>query len=237
MIVWQFVGATTEAGGQVRVTRSLFLRSMTGGGPDEIETVTTVNGRILRAAIYRPREADGLSPVILYIHGGGFMTGHMTETDADLRWFANRGWLVVSADYRVFSEGTPTWDRAPLDVACAAAWVAANAGRLGGDIGRLALLGDSAGGNLAINFAYKAARGEARSDCGPVPVPAAVVVQYPAVDPMAIYEFGYPVRGFEPRMLVRGYLGGDPREFPERVDAVSSFTFVHAQAPPTLRAR
>ncbi|MCC5842502.1 MAG: alpha/beta hydrolase [Opitutales bacterium] len=234
MIVWSFVFATSGAGGQVNVIRALYLRPMTGGGPDEITTVTTVNGRVLQAAIYRPREADGLSPVILYIHGGGFMTGHMTETDADLRWFADRGWLVVSADYRVFSEGAPTWDRAPSDVACAAAWVAANAGRLGGDIDRLALLGDSAGGNLAINLAYMAARGDTRSDCGTVPVPAAVVVQYPAVDPLAIYEHGYPVRGFEPRMLVRGHLGGDPQAFPERVDAVSSFTFLHAQAPPTL---
>lgn len=235
LIVWHFVAAAGEAGGPVNVARALFLQSMTGGGPDEVVPVKTVNGRTLQAAIYRPpNEAEGLSPVILYIHGGGFMTGHMTETDADLRWFAARGWLVVSADYRVFSEGAPTWDLASADVACAAAWLGENAERLGGDPGRLALLGDSAGGNLAINLAFAAARGDALSDCGAVPVPTAVVVQYPAVDPLAIYKHGFPVRGFEPRMLVRGHLGGDPQAFPERVEAVSSFTYIHAQAPPTL---
>lgn len=54
---------------------------------------------------------------------------------------------------------------------------------MGGDINRLAVLGDSAGGNLAINLAYAAARGDVRADCADVPLASAVVVQYPAVDP------------------------------------------------------
>jgi acetyl esterase/lipase len=106
--------------------------------------------------------------------------------------------------------------------------------RLRGDIGRLAYLGDSAGGNLAINLAYAAARGDMHTDCGAVPNGSAVVVQYPAVDPLAIYEHGYPVQGFEPRMLVTGYLGGSPHALPDRVRAVSSYTHLHDRAPPTL---
>jgi acetyl esterase/lipase len=72
------------------------------------------------------------------------------------------------------------------------------------------------------------------SECGLVSVPAAVVVQYPAVDPMSIYEHGYPVSGFEPRMLVSGYIGGDPHRLPDRVRAVSSSTYLSDKAPPTL---
>ena len=90
------------------------------------------------------------------------------------------------------------------------------------------------GGNLALNLAYAAARGGMRTDCGVVPAAAAVVVQYPAVDPLAIYGHGYPVRGFEPRMLVTGYLGGSPQSLPERVRAISSYSHVHGGAPPTL---
>lgn len=59
-------------------------------------------------------------------------------------------------------------------------------------------------------------------------------MQYPAVDPLAIYEHGYPVPGFEPRMLVSGYIGGDPYAFPDRVRAVSSYTYLSNMAPPTL---
>lgn len=234
MITGQIISATSAAGGQANPLSGLLLRSMTAGGPDETVTVATVDGRLLRAAIYRPRLSEGSAPVLLYVHGGGFMTGSVTETDADLRWFADLGWLVVSADYRVFSEGVPTWDLAPADVACAAAWLASNATRYGGDIGRLAYLGDSAGGNLAINLAYAASQGDVGTDCGTIPTARAVVVQYPAVDPMAIYKHGYPVRGFEPRMLVTGYIGGDPHALPDRVRAVSSYTHLHDRAPPTL---
>lgn len=235
VITGRIIAATSAAGGQANPLSGLLLRSMLAGGPDETVTVATVDGRPLRAAIYRPRPSKGDAPILLYVHGGGFMTGSVTETDADLRWFADLGWLVVSADYRVFSEGVPTWDRAPADVACAAAWLASNAARYGGDIQRLAYLGDSAGGNLAINLGYAVSRGEVHTDCGAiVPAPRAVVVQYPAVDPLAIYEHGYPVRGFEPRMLVAGYLGGDPHALPARVRAVSSYTYLDERAPPTL---
>ena len=233
-ITWRIIAATVEAGGRIAPMQALFLRSMKADGPDEEVTVATVDGRELRAAIYRPRKIEADAPVILYIHGGGFMTGETTETDADLRWFADQGWLVVSADYRVFSEGAPTWDLAPADVACAAAWLAEQAPRLGGDIRRLAILGDSAGGNLAINLAYAAARGDHLTECGNMPIPAAVVVQYPAVDPLAIHADGFPVRGFQPRMLVIGHIGGEPEAFPERIQAVRSDAFLHDHAPATL---
>ena len=233
-VTGRIVSATHAAGGTANPLAGLFLRSMTAGGPDATETFATVGGRPLEAALYLPPPSDAAAPVLLYIHGGGFMTGSITETDADLRWFADRGWLVASVDYRLFPEGEPTWDRAPGDVACAAAWLGTNATRLRGDVRRLAYLGDSAGGNLALNLAYAAARGDVRTDCGDVPIGSAVVVQYPAVDPLAIYEHGYPVRGFEPRMLVSGYLGGSPHELPDRVRAVSSRSHVHDRAPPTL---
>ena len=233
-ITGTIVAATNMAGGKINLLSSLFLQSMTTSGPDKSVTVATIDGRPLQAAIYRPARPQGPAPVLMYVHGGGFMTGSVTETDADLRWFANLGWLVVSVDYRLFPEGAPTWDLAPTDVACGAAWLGSNAVRLGGDIDRLAFLGDSAGGNLAINLAYAAARGEVESDCGDVPIPSTVVVQYPAVDPLAIYEHGFPVRGFEPRMLVTGYLDGSPHALPDRVRAVSSFSHLHDRAPPTL---
>lgn len=233
-ITGTIIAATNMAGGKINPLSSLFLRSMTAGGPDETVAVATIDGRPLQAAIYRPALPQSAAPVLMYVHGGGFMTGSVTETDADLRWFADLGWLVVSVDYRLFPEGAPTWDLAPADVACGAAWLNSNAARLGGDIDRLAVLGDSAGGNLAINLAYAAARGDGETDCGEVPNASAVVVQYPAVDPLAIYAHGFPVRGFEPRMLVTGYLGGSPHALPDRVRAVSSYTYIHDRAPQTL---
>lgn len=234
IITVRIVLGVSAAGGSVNPVYGLWLRSMKATGPDKTVIYRTVNNQELYAAIYKPEPSNGTAPVLLYIHGGGFMTGSFVETDADLRWFADQGWLVISVEYRLWTNETATWNKAPEDVACALAWVQSNAANYGGDAERLSLLGDSAGGNLAINLANAAALGLVDSDCGPVQTPAAVVVQYPAVDPLAIYEHGYPVSGFEPRMLVSGYIGGDPYVFPDRVRAVSSYTYLSNMAPPTL---
>lgn len=232
----RFVSAVVDAGGSVNLLRGLWLTSMSAPAPDALQTFRTFDDEVLQAALYRPASvpAAASAPVLVYIHGGGFMTGSRTETAADLRWFADQGWLVFSIDYRLFTAQRPTWDLAPADVACGLAWAASEAAALGGDPTRWVVMGDSAGGNLALNVSYAAARGERASDCGPVPVPAAVVVQYPAVDPLAIYERGYPIPGFEPVMLVSGYLGGPPALHPARVQAVSSASYLSPAAPPTL---
>ncbi|HEY7774184.1 MAG TPA: alpha/beta hydrolase [Marinagarivorans sp.] len=234
-ITFSIVSATSSAGGSASLLSGLWLKPMVGEGPDQQWVFSEVEGEALQVAIYNTESSVGDAPVLMYIHGGGFKVGSNVETDADLRWFAEQGWLVFSVDYRLWSNEVATWDLASVDIACAAAWVAANAARFGGDIERLVVLGDSAGGNLAINYAYAVAQDQLQSDCGDsLPAPEAVVVQYPAVDPIAIYEHGYPVPGFEPKMLVIGYLGGEPQDYPERVSAVSSYTYISEKAPPTL---
>ena len=65
-------------------------------------------------------------------------------------------------------------------------------------------------------------------------MPGAIAVQYPAVDPASIYADGFPIPGFEPKMLIEGYIGGAPEAYPERVAAVSSATHLTRDAPPTL---
>lgn len=227
--------AATAAGGTVRLPTSFLIGPMDQPAPDRIERIRSVNGFDQHAALYLPPATTQPAPIITYIHGGGFMTGTKTETAADLRWFADQGWLVISVDYRLFEPETPTWDKAPDDVACALIWVMQNAGRFGGDIARIALLGDSAGGNLAINLGFNAAAGRATSSCSAdIPVPSAIATLYPAVDPISIYDQGFPIPGFEPRMLIEGYIGGTPEDFPDRVAAVASASFLTAQAPPTL---
>lgn len=235
LLTGRIVWVTHSAGGSVNLVQALWLSSMTAAEPDATETYATRDGQELRASIFQPSQSSANAPVLVYVHGGGFMVGTRLETATDMRWLADQGWLVVSIDYRLWTEGNPTWDKAPRDVACALAWVHLNAGRFGGDPSHLALLGDSAGGNLALNLAYAAAKGQAPTDCGnAIPAPQAVVVQYPAVDPIALYDRGYPIPGFEPQMLAMGYLGGRPDEVPERVHAISSATYLSDRAPPTL---
>lgn len=234
-ILARIVLAAMAAGGTIDLPATLSLDDMTEPAPDVVETFDIVDGTELRAAVFRPAPTQAPAPVIVYIHGGGFRTGTFTETAADLRWFADRGWLVISVEYRLFTPGNPTWDKASRDASCGLVWAERNAVRYGGDPGRLAVLGDSAGGNLAINVGLAAASGQATSDCGAaVPVPGAIATLYPAVDVASIYNDGFPIPGFEPTTLIEGFIGGPPDAYPERVEAVSPATYVSAESPPTL---
>ncbi len=234
-ILFRIGQAASAAGVSVDLPATLFLADMDVPQPDAVETFRVVEGADLRAAIYRPPASNAPLPVVVYIHGGGFMTGSFTETAADLRWFADQGWLVVSVEYRLFGPDRPTWNRAPEDVACALVWVSRNASRFGGDPKRIAVMGDSAGGNLAVNLGYAAAAGRAPAACGKdVAVPVAIAALYPALDPISIYENGFPIPGFEPRMLIEGYIGGPPDAYPRRIAAITSANFLTPAAPPTL---
>src|SRR6056297_1999155 len=234
-ILARIVLAAGSAGAALDPLAALSLGDIEAPAPDEVETMERVGGTTLRAAIYRPAPAAEPAPVLVYIHGGGFRSGTFTETAADLRWFADRGWLVVSIEYRLASPGHPTWDEATRDAACGLAWAGSNSAGFGGDPSRIALMGDSAGGNLALNIGFAAAAGQATGDCSsPVPVPSALAVLYPAVDLDSIYTDGFPIPGFEPVALIEDYLGGPPDRFPDRVAAVSSANYVTPVAPPTL---
>lgn len=234
-ITARIVSAAYEAGGYANPLSGLWLTPMTGNEADSVMEFARRDGLPLNAAIYRPVTNNGDAPVIVYIHGGGFKVGSILETSADLRWFAERGWLVISIDYRLWTDKEPTWDKATQDVSLALTWAMTQAPAYGGDSSRLVLLGDSAGGNLAINVAYAAAAGLLQTEDGEsVPVPKAVVTQYPAVDPLSIYEHGYPVSGFEPKWLMSGYIGGDPYDLSDRVRAVSSYSYLTENAPATL---
>jgi acetyl esterase/lipase len=228
------VHAADQAGGAVDPVAALAPGSMNAASDSRV-VYETVGGQALHASVYRPKASSGDAPVIMYIHGGGWINGSDTQFGHDMRWYADRGYLVVSVDYRLATTTHATWDEAPEDVACALVWTQDHAAALGGDPSRLVVSGDSAGGNLAVNLAYSAALGRATSDCGgTVPVPKAVVTQYPVVNPQNAYDTGYPAPAFEPKTFTDDYLGGTPASHPDRMKAISSSTYVSPKAPPTL---
>src|SRR5262245_60704800 len=113
-------------------------------------------------------------PVVAYFHGGGWVQGDLdTHHGLCARIAARAGALVVAIDYRLAPEHK--FPAAVLDCMASYRWLRAHAAEIGGDPRRVAVAGDSAGGNLSAVVSQLAARaGE--------PVPTCQVLIYPAVD-------------------------------------------------------
>ncbi len=97
--------------------------------------------------VYTPHGA-GPFPVVVFYHGGGWVLGRVRQFDHFCRLLASKATaLVLSVDYRLAPEHV--FPAALDDAYAALEWAADNAGQLGGDPARLAVMGESAGGNMA----------------------------------------------------------------------------------------
>jgi acetyl esterase len=108
------------------------------------------------ARLYRPMTPSPPAPLplVVYLHGGGWMLGSIESFDTVLRALANAaGVMVLSVGYRLAPEAP--FPAALDDSLCAVRWAACEAESLGADPQRLAIAGDSAGGNLATIVARR----------------------------------------------------------------------------------
>lgn len=102
-----------------------------------------------RLDIFIPETSPGRHPVLIFVHGGGFVAGNRRGPNASpfydniMLWAAKNGFVGVNMDYRL-APGAP-WPAAAEDIGSAVQWVADNIGARGGDNGRIYLMGHSAG--------------------------------------------------------------------------------------------
>ena len=165
--------------------------------------------------IYRPRSRAAPLPIIVWYHGGGWTTGSLETGDIVARALSSgTPAVVVSVAYRLSPENP--WPAAIEDAAAALQWAVAHVGELGGAPARIAVGGDSAGGNIAAVAAQLA------RDSGPRL--AAQILLYPVLDldmdrsdrypSLRDNANGYYVTRDELRWCVRNYLpaGTDPAD-------------------------
>jgi acetyl esterase len=128
----------------------------------------------LRARHYAPAEPGGPHPLLVYLHGGGMVICDLDTHDEPCRLLCRHGGMhVLSVDYRLAPEHPFP---APVEDGLAAfRWAAEHAAELGADPARVAIGGDSAGGNLSAVVSQLAAR-----DGGPAP--ALQLLIYPSTN-------------------------------------------------------
>lgn len=170
-------GATPEGRAALRAgaDRSWTFRTrVTAPMAETLDREVKGRGGPIAVRVYKPAATSGPLPVLVYFHGGGWMTGSIAGSDRAVRLMANEAKaIIVSVQYRLAPENPypAAWD----DAEDAFAWAKANAASFGGDPAMMAVGGDSAGGNLAISVSSR------RLAAGQTP-PLYQLLYYPAVD-------------------------------------------------------
>jgi acetyl esterase len=180
--------------------------------------------------IFRPND-NAINPALVYYHGGGHVFGDLDTHDTVARHLCRTvNCIVISVDYRMAPEHV--FPIAAQDSYEAARWASETAGQLGIDPTRLALAGDSAGGNLAAVVALMA------RDNASFPVSAQCLV-YPVAD----YRGGYPsyeryregygiLEGATMAWFQHHYLGGAEKASDWRASPLLASS--HENLPPAL---
>ncbi|WP_199742363.1 alpha/beta hydrolase [Streptomyces triticirhizae] len=211
----------------------------------EPETVryAAPEGEELYLDVWQPAdhaERDAPLPVVLNIHGGAEDEPQSLLPRWDA-WLADQGYLVLDVDYRFFPPGR--WWTPAADVRCAVDWARANAERWGGDPERIALMGQSAGGLIALQSAYIDGElpdsGCPEGDGGGAPAVDAVIAWYAVTDltsdaPPFPWRLRHSPIGDELAASNEEMLGGTEDEAPEAYRDASPLRHVRPGLPPTL---
>jgi acetyl esterase len=217
------------------------------GGPAMVfseDRVVDLPSGPMRIRIHRPTRADRL-PALIYLHGGGFAFFSIDTHDRVMREYAARaGVIVVGVDYPLAPEAK--FPAALEAVTALVEWLAENADGIGIDPGRLAIGGDSAGGNLSLAAAMLL-RDRGRGD-----LLKGLVLNFPGLSPdkspEAIARFGGDgailsadeaeffwsryLRGPDDRRNpLANLLLGDPRDLPPALFIVAELDLLAEQSP------
>jgi acetyl esterase len=170
--LWSQGASVTDAGfgpEQIVEQRRLAHVEAAREPKEPVDHVEDIDADGVRCRLYRPGpDRDG---VVMFLHGGGFVFGDLDTHDAQARRLANRtGRAVLAVDYRRPPEHR--FPAAPDDVDTALGWLRRRGSDRGLDLTRTVVLGDSAGGNLALVAALR----------NPGAFSATVLV-YPFIDP------------------------------------------------------
>ena len=195
--------------------------------PGEALVYKEVEGRPLKLSVFKPADwqATDRRPALVFFHGGSWTSGEPSQLAPQSTYFASRGVVCISVQYRLLPRGNATGSELPArcvqDAKSAFRWVRSHAAELGIDPDRLGVGGGSAGGYLAGCVALVPGGDDPADDLRVPLAPAALMLFNPVIGgrPEEIADAEFERR-----------FGGQQREFL----AQSPANHVTAAAPPTV---
>jgi acetyl esterase/lipase len=179
-------------------------------------------GNPLSLDLYMPPASRIPAPAVVMIHGGAWRAGNRTELPRINQYLSSRGYLVASVDYRLAPDCK--FPAAKEDVRAAVAYLKEKADTLNLDPRRIALIGRSAGGHLALLDAYAANDPSIRG----------VVAIYAPADLVWGYEHPSNPGVLNSTVVLEDFLGGSLGRIPRAYHDCSPINFITAASPPTL---
>ena len=180
-----------------------------------------------RVDLYLPRETAGPTPVLMYIHGGGWVGGNKEANVLRLLPYLDMGWAVVNVQYRLGRVA-----RAPAaveDCLCALQWVKRNADTYNFDASRIVVTGNSAGGHLALTTGMVNKESGLDLECQlQEELGVAAIINW-----YGITDVGDLIQGENTKSYAVRWLGS----LPDRLDVarrVSPLSYVREGLPPIL---
>ncbi len=187
------------------------------------------SGKPLKLDLYAPKGLQRPVPVVVCIHGGGWFAGNKEQFGNFARYYAQQGFVAVSVQYRL-----APGDRYPAqieDVKCAIRWLRANAEKYHVDGDKLAVVGASAGGHLALLAGLMDDQDAVPADAtyADQSSKAQAVVNY--FGPADLMKNDWPAA--VEQMLVN-LIGGDRTKLAQQFAAASPVTYIDPADPPVI---
>jgi acetyl esterase/lipase len=205
------------------------LRDVFGGIPNSEPRIRQTigiefarpQGTPLRLNLYQPAQL-GTYPTLVMVHGGAWQSGSPSDNQAFSRYLAARGYIVVAITYRYAPQFQ--FPAQLADVQAALTHIQRQATLYGIDLDRIAIMGRSAGSQLAMLAGYQPGALKFK----------AVIGYYGPVDLMAgYYDLPRP-DPIDVQAILRSYLGGTPEQVGDRYYQASPWQFVTTGLPPSL---
>jgi acetyl esterase/lipase len=222
--------ALSSASGQLSPSASWATTAASGFQAQSNLTYLVVDGHESKLDVFRHRGAGAPEPTMIYIHGGGWSSGHKEDGLMYTLPWLEMGWNVVNVEYRL--GGVAAAPGAVEDCLCALRWIVAHAAAYRIDPARLVVMGDSSGGHLALMTGMVPTAAGLDKPCNPTgdaPLPkVAAIVNWYGITDVADLLQGPNKRAYAVDWLAKA----ENRD--EMAKRVSPVTWARADLPPIV---